>query len=71
MWGKASDTYDSITKEVPEKLPEYLKGAVTSIAWYMQWTATPIKYEYTKPEIDPAAKKTVMGEDGGGRTVVM
>jgi hypothetical protein len=26
----------------------------------MQWTAKPIKYEYTKPEIDPAAKKTVM-----------
>jgi hypothetical protein len=60
LWGKASDTYDSISKEVPEKLPEYLKGAVINIAWYMQWSAKPMKFEYVKPEIDPTAKKTVM-----------
>lgn len=60
MWGKATDSYDSFTREVPEKLPEYLKSAVTNIAWYMQWSAKPVKFEYVQPEIDPAAKKTVM-----------
>lgn len=60
LWGKASDTYDSISKEVPEKLPGYLKGVVANITWYMQWSAKPVKYEYVKPEIDPMARKTVM-----------
>lgn len=60
FWNKASETYDTISKEVPEKLPEYLKAGVTNIAWYMQWSAKPVKYEYIRPEIDQAAKKTVM-----------
>ncbi|TLD34863.1 hypothetical protein E2P81_ATG05028 [Venturia nashicola] len=60
FWGKASDTYDSLSKEVPEKLPEYFKNSVATIAWYMQWSAKPVKYEYVQPEIDPTAKKAVI-----------
>jgi hypothetical protein len=60
LWSQASNTYDAISKQVPEKLPEYIHTAVTSISWYMQWNAKPVKISAMQPEVDQNAKKTMM-----------
>jgi hypothetical protein len=46
-----TQNYNDITAKAQGALPDLLYAGVNNMAWFMSWTAKPVKVEKTKPEL--------------------